>query len=179
MANNLIRMLLVILPASALAQPAATQPNYLDEMAKIDAQIAYVIKQNELNTLLRQSSGHEGLPRIVSILVDRQGGSAQIVYGSGIVRWIKNGDMLGDGLKVLAITKSSVLVDGAGGKFALSFAAPQVQGTSGTPAAAYGPLPPRPNIHIPMPLPPAVSPPPGTAPAPVAAAPATAPAATK
>lgn len=166
MANKRFGMLLVILPASVLAQPPVAQPNYLDEMAKIDAQIAYIVKQNELKTLLRQSSSNEGLPRIVSILVDRQGASAQILYGSGIVRWIKNGDVLAEGLRVLAITKSSVLVGGSDGKFALSFAAPQAQTGTGTASAAapVGPLPPLPHINIPMPLPPAVSPPPGTVP---------------
>lgn len=163
MANKLCWALLATLPAVVFAQNPA-QPNYLDEMAKIDAQIAYLQKQNELREILKKSSNNEGLPRILSILVDEKGALAQVVYGSGIVRWLKKGDVLAEGLRVLAVTKSSVLVGGTDSKFSLSFAAPQTTGSTGAPSAS-GPLPPLPQINIPMPLPPSVSPPPAARPA--------------
>ena len=154
MANKFSWLLLAILPASVLAQQSA-QPNYLDEMAKIDAQIAYIQKQNELKEVLKKSSGNEGLPKVVSILVDEKGGSAQVIYESGIVRWLKSGDALADGVKVLAINKSSVLVSAGDRRFPLGFASPKA-GASG---ANSGLMPPLPNINIPMPLPPSASPP--------------------
>lgn len=172
MANKLLWMLLAILPASVWAQQGA-QPNYLDEMAKIDAQIAYLQKQTELKEALKKASVSEGLPRIVSILVDDKGGSAQVVYGSGIVRWLKVGDVLADGVKVLSISNSSVVVSGADNhKFALSFAAPQ----TGAAANSGGAMPPLPNINIPMPLPPSASPPAATVPQAPTAAPVAQPA---
>lgn len=161
MVNKFSWMLLaILLPASVLGQQAA-QPNYLDEMAKIDAQIAYLQKQSELKEVLKKSSGNEGLPKVVSILVDDKGGSAQVIYESGIVRWLKNGDTLMDGLKVVSINKSSVTVGQGSSQFSLSFASPK----AGTATANSGLMPPLPNINIPMPLPPSASPP-GAAPAP-------------
>ncbi|MBS1196290.1 MAG: hypothetical protein H6R18_75 [Proteobacteria bacterium] len=160
MANKFSWLLLAILPASVLAQQVATtqpvaQPNYLDEMAKIDAQIAYIQKQNELKEALKNSSGNEGLPKVVSILVDEKGGAAQVIYDSGIVRWLKSGDVLADGVKVLAINKSSVLVGAGERQFRLAFASPK----AGAATANSGMMPPLPNINIPMPLPPSASPP--------------------
>lgn len=175
-ANNLAEKicagLAALLPFCVLAQPA---PNYLDEMAKIDAQIAYIQKQNELRNALQKSSTSEGMPRILSITVDDRGATAQVIYTSGIVRWVKKGDVLLDGMSVQAIGKSSVLVGGRGGRYSLAFAAPQT-GMGGEQQNASVGLPPVPRINIPMPLPPAPSP--VLAPA-APAAPAAAPAAGK
>ncbi len=170
MANKYSPLWLALFPVLALAQqPAQTQqaaqPNYLDEMAKIDAQIAYIQKQNELREVLKKSSGNEGLPKVVSILVDEKGGSAQVIYESGIVRWLKSGDVLADGVKVLAINKSSVVVGAGERQFPLGFASPK----AGAAGANSGLMPPLPNINIPMPLPPSASPP-GAPAAPVAPA---------
>lgn len=159
MANKLSWMLIAILPACALAQQQSqlqpsSQPNYLDEMAKLDAQIAYVQKKTELRDVLKKSSSNEGLPRILSILVDGKGGSAQVVYNSGVVRWIKKGDFLQDGMQVLAITKSSVQAGGRGGKFSLAFYSAQPM----TAADTSGPLPGVPRINIPLPQAPTITP---------------------
>lgn len=150
MANKLLWMLVAILPAAALAQQQLqiAQPNYLDEMAKVDAQIAYVQKQTELRDALKKSSGNEGLPKVLSIMVDERGGTAQVVYGSGIVRWLRKGDFLQDGIRVQAIDKSAVVAGGTGGKFRLSFFSPHANGAS---SAASDPVSAPPRLNIPLP----------------------------
>lgn len=152
MANKFVWMLVAILPAGALAQSA--QPNYLDEMAKIDAQIAYVHKQAELREALKKSYGNEGLPKILSISIDDSGATAQVVYGTGLVRWLKKGDVLQDGIRVQSIDKSSVIAGGGRGKFRLAFFTPQPSAAGG----AFEPVPAPPRLHIPLPQAPNVSP---------------------
>lgn len=153
MANNLTWLLLVILPASALAQ--TTRSTYLDEMAKADAQIAYVQKQTELREALKKSAGSEGLPKILSITVDDRGGSAQVVYGTGIVRWLRPGDVLQEGVRVQSIDRSSVIAGGNGAKYRLAFYTPPANAAV---AAASDPLPPPPRLNIPLPQAPTVAP---------------------
>lgn len=150
MANKLLWLLAAILPASALAQQQlqSAQPNYLDEMAKVDAQIAYVQKQTELRDALRRSSGNEGLPKVLSIMVDERGATAQVVYASGIVRWLRKGDFLQDGIRVQSIDKSSVVAGGSGGKFRLSYFTPHANGAAG---AASDPVAAPPRLNIPLP----------------------------
>ncbi|QAU35251.1 hypothetical protein [Janthinobacterium sp. 17J80-10] len=150
MANKFFWLLATILPVTAVAQQQlqAAQPNYLDEMAKVDAQIAYVQKQTELREALRRSSGNEGLPKVLSIMVDERGGAAQVVYASGIVRWLRKGDFLQDGIRVQSIDKSSVVAGGNGGKFRLSYFSPHAGGSA---AAATDPVSAPPRLNIPLP----------------------------
>lgn len=152
MANKLTWLLVAIVPASVSAQSAP--PTYLDEMAKVDAQIAYVQKQTELREALKKSAGSEGLPRILSITVDDRGGSAQVVYGSGIVRWLRTGDVLQEGIRVQSIDRSSVVAKGNGGKYRLAFYTPQ----AGAAGAAGDPVPAPPRLNIPLPQAPSVAP---------------------
>lgn len=181
MANKQLLLGFALLPMWAMAQqtaqPTIAQPSYLDEMAKIDAQIAFIQKQNDLKMVLRQSAGGDWLPKVQSILIDEKGGQAQVVYSSGIVRWVKRGDSVQDGMSVINIAKTGVVVGGQGGKVTLAFVTP-VNSTNPSQAAG-GPMPPLPGVNIPMPMPPAAVPPvaqtaPG-APAPAPAAPVAAP----
>lgn len=156
MANKLLSVLIAALPVCAAAQQAAQrQPNYLDEMAKVDAQIAYVQKQTELREALRKSHGNEGLPKILSISIDDRGGTAQVVYGTGIVRWLRQGDTLQDGVRVQSINRSSVVAVGdGGGKYRLAFYTPQANAA----ASLSEPVPAPPRLHIPLPQAPSAAP---------------------
>lgn len=153
-ARKMSWVLAAMLPVGAFAQQHAAQPNYLDEMAKVEAQIAYVQKQAELREALRRSSGSESLPRIISIMVDEKGATAQVVYPSGMVRWLRNGDFLQDGLRVQSITKSSVLAGGSAGQFRLSFFTPNANAAT----AASDPVSAPPRLNIPLPPLPSAAP---------------------
>ncbi|MBI1891896.1 MAG: hypothetical protein HYS18_14715 [Burkholderiales bacterium] len=153
MENKLTWLLIAILPASVWAQTSRT--TYLDEMAKVDAQIAYVQKQTELREALKKSAGSEGLPKILSITVDDKGGTAQVVYGTGIVRWLRPGDLLQEGVRVQSIDRSSVVAGSNGSKFRLAFYAPPANAAA---AATSDPLPAPPRLNIPLPQAPTVAP---------------------
>lgn len=124
-------------------KPAASPSNtLLDELVSIDASISKLNKQTELKDALRKSAGIEALPQVVSIIIDREGPSARVAYSSGMVRTLRVGDFLQDGIKVLSIDAGTVYVGGKGGKSLLPFlAANQTQ--SGQ--AAGGMLPPIPR----------------------------------
>lgn len=97
------------LSISTLSVPAFAVA-YGDEMDMIDAQIALINKRNELQTALKAASSTLTLPLVTSVIQDRKGDAAKVVYASGLVRWVKVGDDLGEGVKVKRIDSAGVAV---------------------------------------------------------------------
>lgn len=127
--------------AQTVAPPSPQGNTLLDELVSLDASISKLNKQSELKDALRKSTGIESLPQVVSIIIDRDGPSARVAYPSGMVRTLRVGDFLQDGIKVLSIDTGTVYVGGKGGKSLLSFMAPPGAGQAST----GGMLPPLPR----------------------------------
>lgn len=106
MVSNLTRASLVALAISAIV-PAA-HASYLDTMSALDAKIQLVNKQNELNNAIKNGSQTVFLPTVRSIIVDEHGPSAQVVYKSGVSRWVKPGDALAGNIRVASISGNTV-----------------------------------------------------------------------
>ena len=140
--------------------------HYLDEMALMDAQIAYLRKESELRSALEQRSRHESLPKVVSIVGSGKTHTAQVVFESGIMRWLKPGDALAGGLKVRAISRTAVTVGNDREAFLLPFVSAVNNPAAGQGNQAMLPLAPPPNLNIaqPMPMP---MPAPGLSPVPM------------
>lgn len=151
--------------AAATQEGTAKHPgmHYLDEMAIMDAQIAYLRKEGELRSALEQRSRHEALPKVVSIVGSKGSRSAQVVFESGIMRWLKTGDALAGGLKVVSIGRAGVNVGDERDTFPLPFVSANQNGMTGGGQAGMVPLAPPPNLNIVQPMP---MPAPGMAPAP-------------
>jgi len=83
---------------------------HLDELIRLDAAIERLNKQNALKEAERKLSGDESLPIVSSIIIDHNGPSARITYASGLMRTIREGDLVGNGMKVTSITSNGVKV---------------------------------------------------------------------
>lgn len=95
---------LVLMPVVASAAAS-----YLDEMQTLDAQIALINKRNELQTALKGSAMSLSLPMVSSIIEDKNGRVAKVVYENGLVRWVKPGDVLAHGVTVRSINAGGVV----------------------------------------------------------------------
>jgi type IV pilus biogenesis protein PilP len=152
--NKLIIGFIALSPCIAVAQSS-----YLDEMAKMDAQMAYLQKQADLKLALQRTSPSEALPKVISIVEDDKGLTAQLVYSSGLVRWVAKGDLLARGLSVSAITSNTVSIGGGRNRIDLQFVTPQVAGGAISSHSSVGmPLPPLPTFQMGVPALPAPAP---------------------
>lgn len=95
---------LVVMPVGA-----ASAASYLDEMQTLDAQIALINKRNELQTALKGSAMSLSLPMVSSIIEDKNGRVAKVVYENGLVRWVKVGDVIAHGVTVRSINAGGVV----------------------------------------------------------------------
>lgn len=95
--------------------------NYQDEMAVLKAQIDLVTKRNELANALKASAENVDLPRVQAIVTDRAGAVARVIYASGLVRWLKPGDVIAEGITVRRVTTSSVVASVRGKTIPLEF----------------------------------------------------------
>lgn len=129
----------------AVAFQAVAQEPLVDDVARIDAEVVRTNKMIELREANRKLSGQEILPQIMTIMADKGGASAQLLFASGLQRTVMEGDVVMDDIKVVSITSSSVQVTGKKGKTFLTFAQRQQQvGVPGAPGAT-GMLPPVPG----------------------------------
>lgn len=135
----------------AVAQSAS----YLDDIARLDAQIALQRKQIEARDLAVQAAGRLTLPTVRYLSGFEDDLSAVLSYGGGKKMTVKRGDRLPGGIEVLGIREKGVLVSIGKQQALLEFSAPD----DGTPAlsagqgqaAAGGLMPPLPVVNVPLP----------------------------
>lgn len=147
----------LVAPLFALAfLSTPIQANYLEEMGVLDAQIQLVNKRAELQAALNRSAGSITLPRISTIVVDDAGAVAQVVYESGLIRWVKEKDVIAEDTIVTSITSSSVSAQIKGKTFALRYVSAepnQPNNSTSVPQDA-------PQINLPRPVSPTLAVPP-------------------
>ena len=143
---------------------------YDDQMAKINAQISLVQKQNELAEALAKNAGPAAMnmPSVVAIMGMDGEMSARLMMANGVVSTYKEGDPIRAGMTVSVITPKLVILKVGKGKTATPVALEFVAGAygmnpSGNPGSILpGLLPMPPAIQmtpfLKAPLPPAPAP---------------------
>lgn len=133
---------------------AAQAANYLDEMGRMDAQIAMLRKQIEVRGLAEQAAGSMSLPSVRYVSGFDDDLSAVVSYGDGRKFTVKRGDILPGGIEVRGVRHKGVIVRVAKHDAVLDFAAPQRAGVPGMPMAPTGGtglMPPLPQVNVPLP----------------------------
>ena len=161
---------ILILAAIAAVTTASTSQTFSDKVDEIDAQIQLLDKQKQLQDALQRSAGGSmgDLPRIVSISGVDGALTSRVLFSSGRVATIAEGNQISTGVKVVAMTSNAVMVQIGTGKktkvVPLDFmvGAQTMPGMPGVPG-----MPPAITPGVPMPLPAELLPSPpsvGTAP---------------
>lgn len=164
-----------VLVMAVSAPNAFAAESYVDQVARMEAQIFLLQKKQSLDRVRAEIAGaalvvEAPLPSVVSIYGDvRNGMSAKVRFENGLIMEVREGDSLGTA-SVSKITPTKVIV---GKNVALVLAGPQEQstGTSPGPAGAGeggpGRMAPQsvqmmapPSVNLPPLLPSAVLPPP-------------------
>ena len=102
---------IVITLLSAVAATTANAGNYLDEMAKRDAQLALLRKEIELrDARAALAGGGLGLPTVQSLSGFDDNLSATLKYPNGRKLVVRRGDTLPGGVEVKRITRAGVVV---------------------------------------------------------------------
>lgn len=150
MANNSLRVAIVSGLMLLVSVPAAA--NYLEDMDTLQAQIDLVNRRAQLQSALRGASEAVSLPKISSIMRSGSQATAQLAFSNGLIRWVRVGDIVGDGVTVHAIARDQVLVRVNGRRVALNFQGVNEAGAAGAaeatvlsmsaPSIALPPLPP-------------------------------------
>lgn len=126
--------------APPTAAPAAPKTSaHLDEIISLDAAIERINKQISLKEAVRKYSGNDALPMVTNVIIDGEGPSARVVYSSGMIRTIRVGETVGEGMKVTAINENGVRVGSGKSATFLPFQ------TMATGAGATTGLPPAPR----------------------------------
>lgn len=115
----------------APSETARASGAYLDEIIRLEAAIERLNKQAALKDAERKLVGDDTLPFVSAIIIDRDGPSAKVTYPTGLVRTLRQGDIVGEGKKVVSITSNGVLVSKGKSQTYLPFQA-------ATPSAAAG-----------------------------------------
>lgn len=140
-----IKQLLIAIPMAFSCSVALSQ-TYIDQIATMEAQIELLNKQIALNEAIAKASesGATTLPKVISVIIDNEGASAEIYYSSGRVRTVSSGDSLTKGVSVTAVTQAGVAVKTLNGEVMLSFHNPLI--TQQKDPVANLPSPPKVNI---------------------------------
>jgi hypothetical protein len=126
-------------PTAAPVAPAAPKTSaHLDEIISLDAAIERINKQITLKEAVRKYSGNDALPVVTNVIIDGDGPSARVVYSSGMIRTIRVGETVGEGMKVTAINENGVRVGSGKSATFLPF---QTMATSGGIASSLPPAP--------------------------------------
>jgi len=127
--------------------------NYLDDIARLDAQIAIQRKQIEARDLAVQAAGRINLPTVRYVSGFDDDLTAVVGYGQGRRFTVKRGDVLPGGIEVKSVRQNGVLVVVGKQPAVLEFSVAE----EGTPAAAQqreqqaGLMPPLPQVNVPLP----------------------------
>lgn len=155
MSERLTTALALVLATILSAGPAAVaaSPNYLDEIAVMDAQIAVAKKQTELRSALQGLAGSQaGLPQVVSVAGFDPDLSAVVRYPGGRKRTVRKGDRLPGGVEVKSVASTGVVVRFAKVETSLEFeAALQAGGEHRQAVPPPELLPPVPRVNVPLP----------------------------
>lgn len=128
---------------------------YDDQMARINAQISLVQKQNELAEALAKTAGPAAMnmPSIVAIIGMDGELSARLMMANGVVGTYKEGDPIRAGMTVSVITPKLVILKVGKGKSASPIALEFIAGAYGTNPRGGNPDSILPGL---LPLPPAI-----------------------
>ena len=141
-----VAALLSTLSMSGMAQAS----NYLDDIARLDAQIAIQRKQIEARDLAIQAAGRINLPTIRSVSGFDEDLTAVVTYGNGRKLIVKRGDQLPGGVEVKGVRQNGVLVAVGKQVALLEFS---VADEGGVPPRDQptGLMPPLPQVNVPLP----------------------------
>ena len=150
--------LLCAFPSVAVAE------NWIDEMARIDAQVQLLRKRMELRTELERASAGElsTLPKVVSVFEVDGKKQARLLYQDGRKSVLGEDDVVINGVRIAAINDRAVMVVAGQGKkktavMSLDFAlignaatpgGAGHPGSPGLPSIPAGLLPPPPPINL-------------------------------
>lgn len=122
--NKLACALALILVGSA-ANAAPPKGSYLDEMARIDAEMSLFRKQMEFSNLRQGASPQEATkdrPKVVSVYGQDKRLVAELRYMNGLVVSVSVGDEIPGGYRIYSMGKTGVTVtDGNKKKFGLEY----------------------------------------------------------
>lgn len=138
--------------AASLLMGAAHAGNYLDDLARLDAQIAIQRKQIEARDLAVQAAGRVSLPTVRYISGFEDDLSAVVGYGNGRKVTVKRGDQLPGGVEVKSVRQNGVLVHVGKQVELLEFTTPEDSVPGAQTREQAAPLmPPLPQVNVALP----------------------------